>query len=172
VSLFAHEAGGHRWQRVPPNDKRGRIHTSTVTVAVFAGGEDAERGVDLGALRWETFRGSGKGGQHRNKNETGVRVTHLPTGTTVRIESGRSQKQNRREALAALQARLKHALRERTKAKRDRARKEMVGTGMRADKIRTVREQDGRVSDHRTERAIRFRDYARGNWGDLLEGLE
>ncbi|MEM9071260.1 MAG: peptide chain release factor-like protein [Myxococcota bacterium] len=166
---FSREAGGHRWQRIPPNDKRKRVHTSTVTVAVFIEAAPGKDAIDMSKLRWETFRGSGAGGQHRNKTDSGVRLTHLPTGLTVRIASGRSQAYNKVTALRTLQARLREERESAKHSKRAAARKAMVGTGMRGDKVRTIRAQDDWVTDHRTGRRIRLRDYQRGIWGDLLD---
>src|SRR5262245_48467305 len=103
---FRDEAGGHRWQRVPPNERRGRVHTSTVTVAVLPEPAAAELRIAPGDLDWSFCRGSGSGGQHRNKTESTAVVTHVPTGLTVRCESERSQHQNRATALALLRARL------------------------------------------------------------------
>jgi peptide chain release factor 1 len=159
---FRDEAGGHRWQRVPPNDRRGRVHTSTITVAVLPEPEDFELRIDPRDLEWRTTRGSGAGGQHRNVTESAIDLVHRPTGVSVHVESERSQHQNRAIALARLRARLGADER----AKNDRARRDdrraQVGSGMRGDKRRTIRAQDGTVVDHLTGRTWRLRDYERG----------
>lgn len=161
---FRNEPGGHRWQRVPPNEKRGRVHTSTITVAVLPEPTEAQVRIAERDVEMSTTRGSGPGGQNRNKVETCVIVKHLPTGLTVRCESERSQHQNRANAMALLRARLWEA--ERNKVIGDRAdqRKQQVGSGMRGDKRRTIRCQDGVVNDHVTGQQWRFKNYERGDW--------
>lgn len=161
---FADEAGGHRWQRVPPNEKRGRVQTSTVTVAVLPEPTPAEVRVDDRDLEWSRCRGSGAGGQNRNKTETAAIVVHKPSGLTVRCETERSLLQNQNNALALLRARLYERARKGLKDARDDERKRQLGSGMRGDKRRTIRCQDGSVVDHVTGRAWSFRDYARGDW--------
>lgn len=168
---FEHESGGHRWQRIPPNDKKRRVHTSTVTVAVYRDVKREALTIDESDLEWGYFRGSGKGGQKRNKTESGVRLRHLPSGLVVRIESGRSLPQNKQRALDTLRARLAKKRRKSAKAELDSHRKELVGSGMRGDKIRTIREQDDTVTDHRSGAKIKLRKYLRGEWGELLSSL-
>jgi len=162
--VFADEAGGHRWQRVPPSEKRGRVHTSTVTVAILPEPTEAQVKLDPRDLDIVTCRGSGPGGQHRNKTESAVQVTHRPTGVQVRCESERSQDQNKKTALAMLRARLWQAEQERAERERASDRRAQVGSGMRGDKRRTIRCQDGQVNDHVTGRTWRLRDYLRGEW--------
>ena len=162
--MFADEAGGHRWQRVPPSEKRGRVHTSTVTVAILPEPTEAQVKLDPRDLDIVTCRGSGPGGQHRNKTESAVQVTHRPTGVQVRCESERSQDQNKKTALAMLRARLWQAEQERAERERASDRRAQVGSGMRGDKRRTIRCQDGQVNDHVTGRTWRLRDYLRGEW--------
>ncbi len=164
AALFADEAGGHRWQRIPPTERRGRVHSSTITVAVLP--EVAEAAVELrpADLDWTTCRSTGAGGQHLQKTDSAVQLTHLPSGLTVRCESGRSQHANRATALAILRARLAALARERAAADRARDRRAQIGSGQRGDKRRTVRVQDGTVVDHETGRAWRYRDYLRGAW--------
>lgn len=168
---FAHESGGHRWQRIPPNDKKRRVHTSTVTVAVFRDVERSELTIEESDLEWSFFRGSGKGGQKRNKTESGVRLRHVPSGLTVRIESGRSLPQNKQRALDTLRARLVARRRKAAKAELASHRKTLVGSGMRGDKIRTIRVQDDTVTDHRSGAKLKLRKYLRGEWGELLTSL-
>jgi peptide chain release factor 1 len=161
---FRDEAGGHRWRRVPPGERRGRVHTSTITVAVLPEPAAAELRLEPGDLSWATCRGSGPGGQNRNKTETAVIVTHRPTGLTVRCESERSQHQNREIALALLRARLWQAESERRLGARAAQRRAQVGSGMRGDKRRTVRCQDGEVADHVTGQRWSLWAYERGEW--------
>lgn len=161
---FENEAGGHRWQRVPPTERRGRMQTSTVTVAVLPEPDSSEMSISPGDLDWRFCRGSGAGGQHRNKTETAVQLTHLPTGLSVRCEAERSQSQNKAAALAMLRARLWEAAEAAKRSKRDSARREQVGSGMRGDKRRTVRCQDGSVTDHVLGMTWDLRSYLRGEW--------
>lgn len=161
---FAGEGGGHRWQRVPPNEKRGRVHTSTVTVVVLPEPTPLEVVIDPRELVWSTCRASGAGGQHLQKTDSAVQLQHLPSGLTVRCESERSQHQNRASALAVLRARLLARGREERRAARDAARREQAGSGMRGDKRRTVRCQDAIVTDHVTGQRWSLRDYLRGDF--------
>jgi peptide chain release factor 1 len=158
------EAGGHRWQRVPPNEKRGRVHTSTITVVVLPEPTELEVRLDPRELAWSTCRASGNGGQHLQRTESAVQVKHLPTGLMVRCESERSQHQNRASALAVLRARLLERQRAEVDAERVAARRTQAGSGQRGDKRRTVRCQDGVVTDHVTGQRWELRDYLRGEW--------
>jgi peptide chain release factor 1 len=164
AELFRDEAGGHRWQRVPPNDKRGRVHTSTITVAVLPEPTVAQAAVAERDLIWSTCRGTGAGGQKRNKTESTVLLTHRPSGIQVRCETARSQLQNRVTALALLRARLWADERGRLAGERAADRKLQVGSGMRGDKRRTIRCQDGIVTDHLTGRRWNLKEYLRGEW--------
>jgi peptide chain release factor 1 len=162
--LFQGESGGHRWQRIPPTEKRGRVQTSTVTVAVFdpdavTGNPLTYQDVDIA-----TARGSGPGGQNRNKTESCVIVTHKATGLQVRIDNERSQSQNKAMAMKVLAARLYDAERERTKSAKDDQRKQQVGTGQRGDKVRTYRTQDDQITDHRTGQKTRLSKWYNGDW--------
>ena len=164
AALFAGEPGGHRWQRVPETERRGRVHTSTVTVAVLsepAHGDVVLREDDVDI---ETMRGSGAGGQHRNKTDSAVRARHRPTGIEVRCESERSQHRNRELAMRVLAARVADAARSIAQGDRAEDRRRQVGSGMRGDKRRTIRVQDGQVTDHVDGRTWRFKSYARGDW--------
>ncbi len=164
AEVFKDEAGGHRWQRVPPNEKRGRVQTSTVTVAVLPEPAEADFHVAEADVEWQATRGSGAGGQARNKVSSAVQLWHRPTGLMVRCESERSQHQNRRTAMALLRARLWQARQEASAQATAGTRRQQVGSGMRGDKRRTVRVQDGTVHDHVTGRRWRLKEYLRGEW--------
>jgi peptide chain release factor 1 len=163
--LFVHEAGGHRFQRIPPTEKRGRVQSSTITVVVLdeAAAEQALV-IPEHELEWSTCRSTGSGGQHLQKTDSAVQVKHLPTGTIVRSEQGRSQHGNRVLALERLRAKLAAEQRAVATAARAAARRDQAGSGMRGDKRRTIRVQDDSVVDHVTGRAWRYRDYVRGAW--------
>lgn len=162
--VFKDEAGGHRWQRVPPNEKRGRMQTSTITVAVLREPEEHELRLDERDLEIKTCRGSGAGGQHRNVTDSAVQVFHKPSGLMVRAETERSQAQNRQYALGLLRARLLAAAATAAANARAADRRSQVGSGMRGDKRRTIRCQDGQVNDHLTGRTWKLREYLRGDW--------
>lgn len=164
AALFAGEAGGHRWQRVPPTERRGRVHTSTVTVAVLP--EPAAHEVCLreADLEWHTMRASGSGGQHLQKTDSAVRLRHKPTGIEVRCETERSQSANRETALRVLRARIAEAARAQALGARADERRRQVGSGQRGDKRRTIRTQDDQVTDHLDGRTWSFKRYVRGDW--------
>lgn len=164
AALFAGEPGGHRWQRVPETERRGRVHTSTVTVAVLSEPTHGDVVLREDDVDIETMRGSGAGGQHRNKTDSAVRARHRPTGIEVRCESERSQHRNRELAMQVLAARVAEAARSAAQGDRDADRRRQVGSGMRGDKRRTIRVQDGQVTDHVDGRTWRFKSYERGDW--------
>ena len=164
AKAFANESGGHRWQRIPPTEKRGRVQTSTITVAVLPIPTEAEVRLPAKDLKWSTCRGSGAGGQARNKLETAVQLTHLPSGIAVRCESEKSQHSNRQTALEMLRARLLAAEQEKASGARAASRRAQLGSGMRGDKRRTIRARDGVVTDHVLGRKWKLKDYLRGNW--------
>lgn len=163
MDAFANEAGGHRWQRVPPNERRGRVHTSTVTVAVLCPSKDS---VDINVrdVEFTTTKGSGPGGQNRNKVESCVIAKHVPTGIIVRCENERSQHQNKQQALRELSVRVGELQRQTLLSAENADRKQQVGSGMRGDKIRTYREQDDIIADHRSGKKLNLKRWRRGEW--------
>ena len=163
-TLFADEAGGHRWQRVPPTEKRGRVQTSTVTVAVLPEPDTATLRIPDSDIVWEATKGSGAGGQHRNTTMSAVKARHVPTGIEAKSESERSQHSNRAEALAVLRARVWEHLQQQQHRKVAADRRSQVGSGQRGDKRRTIRVRDNQVNDHVTGQKWRYDDYVAGNW--------
>lgn len=151
---------------MPPTEKRGRVHTSTITVSVLPEPQKQEVHINPKDLK-ETFTcGSGPGGQHRNRNATAVQLIHIPTGIKVRAESDKSQKANRENALMLLRAKLLQAKKQKYWQQREKERQEQVGSGMRGDKIRTIQVRHNAVVDHLSGKKITYKDYSRGKlWG-------
>lgn len=148
-SRFKFESGVHRVQRVPETESQGRIHTSTVTVAVLPEAQDVDVEINPADLQIDTFRSSGAGGQHINKTESAIRITHLPTGTIIECQDERSQHKNKDKAMKILRSRILEAEREKQNKEIAGERKSQVGTGDRSERIRTYNYPQGRVSDHR-----------------------
>ncbi|MBN2058679.1 MAG: peptide chain release factor 1 [Candidatus Saganbacteria bacterium] len=171
-SKLKYESGTHRVQRVPETESGGRVHTSAVTVAVLPEAEEVDIKIEPKDLRIDTFRASGAGGQHVNKTDSAVRITHIPTGTVVACQDERSQHQNREKAMKLLRARILEAAEEAEIRKRRDARKIMVGTGDRSEKIRTYNFPQGRVTDHRIGFTLyRLNDVLDGDLEEIIQAL-
>jgi len=166
------ESGVHRVQRVPATENQGRIHTSTVTVAVLPEAEEVDVQVNEGDLRIDTYRASGAGGQHVNKTDSAVRITHLPSGIVVAMQEEKSQHKNRAKAMKVLRARLFDAERTRLSSARAADRKGQVGTGDRSERIRTYNFPQGRVTDHRIGLTVHKIDRVMlGEFDEVIEAL-
>ncbi len=171
-SALKWESGVHRVQRVPETEAQGRIHTSTCTVAVLPEAEDVELEIDPGDLRIDTFRASGAGGQHVNRTESAIRITHLPSGLVVSCQDEKSQHKNRDRAMKVLKSRLFDREVQRAHAERADARRSQVGTGDRSERIRTYNFPQNRVTDHRIGLTLYKLDrFVMGEMDDLLDAL-
>jgi peptide chain release factor 1 len=169
-SVFKWEGGTHRVQRVPATESQGRIHTSTATVAVMPEAEEVEVTVEDKDLKIDVYRSTGPGGQSVNTTDSAVRITHLPTGIVVSMQDEKSQLQNKQKAMRVLRARLYEAERERQQAELAAARRSQVGTGERAEKIRTYNFPENRLTDHRVKHTVHRLDQVLD--GDLEEFTE
>jgi peptide chain release factor 1 len=172
-SLLKFESGTHRVQRVPATEAQGRIHTSACTVAILPELEEVEA-VDLNPadLRIDTFRASGAGGQHVNKTDSAIRITHIPTGVVVECQDERSQHKNRSRAMSLLKSRLLAAEREKQQSQQAQSRKLQVGSGDRSERIRTYNFPQGRVTDHRINLTLyKLDDVMKGGIDELIRAL-
>ena len=168
------ESGGHRVQRVPATEAQGRIHTSACTVAVLPEPDEAEEiKLNPADLRIDTFRASGAGGQHINKTDSAIRITHLPTGLVAECQDDRSQHRNKAKAMAVLAARLKEKDRSERAAKEAATRKGLIGSGDRSDRIRTYNFPQGRLTDHRINLTLyKLQSVLDGDLGEVIVALQ
>ena len=172
-SQLKFESGAHRVQRVPETESQGRVHTSAATVAVMPEIADVEQiEINPSDLRIDTYRASGAGGQHVNKTDSAVRLTHIPTGTVVECQDERSQHKNKARAMSLLQARIMDAKIEKQQAEQAQTRKSLVGSGDRSERIRTYNFPQGRVTDHRINLTLyKLDEVVQGNLNQVLEPL-
>lgn len=171
-SRLKYESGVHRVQRVPETEAQGRIHTSTVTVAVLPEAEDVELEINPADLQIDTYRSGGAGGQHVNKTESAIRITHIPTGVVVECQDERSQYKNKDKAMKVLKSRLLQAKREEQQSAVAAQRKSQVGTGDRSERIRTYNYPQGRVTDHRIGLTLyRLEAFLNGDLDEMIDAL-
>lgn len=175
-NVYSHmkfESGAHRVQRVPETEAQGRVHTSTCTVAVLPEAEEIESiTINPAELRIDTYRASGAGGQHVNKTDSAVRMTHIPTGIVVECQDERSQHKNRARAMSLLQSKILRMQKEAQRVEQASARKSLVGTGDRSERIRTYNFPQGRVTDHRINLTLyKLDEIVEGKVGELIEAL-
>lgn len=172
-SRLKFESGAHRVQRVPETESQGRVHTSACTVAIMPEADELDE-IDLNPadLRIDTFRASGAGGQHVNKTDSAIRITHLPTGVVVECQDERSQHKNKARAMSVLAARLLSAQVEKQQAEQAETRKSLVGSGDRSERIRTYNYPQGRVTDHRINLTLyKLDEMMQGNMDPVIEPL-
>ncbi len=172
-SLLKFESGTHRVQRVPATEAQGRIHTSAVTVAILPELDEVEIDINPADLRTDTYRSSGAGGQHVNKTDSAVRITHIPSGIVVECQDERSQHKNRSRAMALLKARLFAAEQEKQQSAQAQARRLQVGSGDRSERIRTYNFPQGRVTDHRINLTLyKLQQVMDGRLDELVQALQ
>ncbi|MGD1997625.1 MAG: peptide chain release factor 1 [Candidatus Dependentiae bacterium] len=166
------ESGVHRVQRVPATETQGRVHTSTVTVAVLPEADEVDVDINPNDLRIDTYRAGGAGGQHVNKTDSAVRITHIPTGTVVQCQDERSQIKNKNKAMKVLQARILESEKSKKAAAESKERKQQVGSGDRSEKIRTYNYPQNRITDHRINLTLKKLDYVmRGEFDEVVTAL-
>jgi peptide chain release factor 1 len=172
-SVFKYEGGTHRVQRVPETESQGRIHTSTATVAVMPEVEDVEIQIEDQDLKIDVMRSTGPGGQSVNTTDSAVRITHLPTGIVVAMQDEKSQLQNKQKAMRVLRARLYEAEREKQQAELAATRRLQIGTGDRAEKIRTYNFPENRLTDHRIKLTVhRLDNVLEGELEEFTDALQ
>ncbi len=171
-NMLQHESGVHRVQRVPDTEAQGRIHTSTVTVAVLPEPEELEFSISADEIRIDVFRSSGPGGQHVNTTDSAVRITHIPTGTVVTCQDEKSQHKNKAKAMRVLRARLQEKAENDKEQEISQERRKQVGTGDRSERIRTYNFPQGRITDHRIGLTVhKLQDVLNGNLGPVVTPL-
>jgi peptide chain release factor 1 len=171
--MLKFESGVHRVQRVPETESQGRVHTSAITVAVLPEAEEVDFELDMNEVRKDTFRASGAGGQHINKTESAIRLTHIPSGVVVECQDGRSQHKNLEKAISVLRSRLYQAELDRVHNERAAQRKTLVSTGDRSAKIRTYNYPQGRITDHRINKTIyNLGAFMNGDIRDMVDALK
>lgn len=171
--MLKFESGVHRVQRVPETESQGRVHTSAITVAVLPEAEEVDFQLDMNDVRKDTFRASGAGGQHINKTESAIRLTHIPTGVVVECQDGRSQHKNLAQAISVLRSRLYQAELDRVHQERAAHRKTLVSTGDRSAKIRTYNYPQGRITDHRINKTIyNLSAFMNGDVQEMIDALK
>lgn len=171
-SRLKFESGGHRVQRVPETESQGRIHTSAVTVAVLPEAEDVEIEINPADLQIDTYRSSGAGGQHVNKTESAIRITHLPTGTVVECQDERSQHKNREKAMKILRSRIYDKVQQEQQQEIAQTRKTLVGSGDRSQRIRTYNFPQSRITDHRIGLTIyKLEQFMNGDLDEVIDAL-
>ncbi len=171
--MMKFESGVHRVQRVPETESQGRVHTSAITVAVLPEAEEVDFELDMNDVRKDTFRASGAGGQHINKTESAIRLTHIPTGVVVECQDGRSQHKNLEKAISVLRSRLYQAELDRIHNERAAQRKTLVSTGDRSAKIRTYNYPQGRITDHRINKTMyNLSSFMNGDIQEMIDSLK
>jgi peptide chain release factor 1 len=172
-SRFKFESGAHRVQRVPDTETQGRIHTSTCTIAVLPELDEIEEiDINMADLRIDTYRASGAGGQHVNKTDSAIRITHLPTGLVVECQDERSQHKNRAKAMALLRSKMLTQEKEKQRKQQAETRRNLVGTGDRSERIRTYNFPQGRITDHRINLTLyKLLNILEGDLNPLIEVL-
>ncbi len=172
-SAMQYESGVHRVQRIPKTEKQGRVHTSTITIAVLNKPKRVELVINPADLRIDTYRSSGAGGQHVNKTESAIRITHLPTGVVVTSQSERSQHQNKENAMGVLAARILAAQEERDMSSLTEERRQQIGWAKRSEKTRTYNFPQNRITDHRIEKSWHnLEDIIEGNMEPIMKAFK
>ena len=167
------ESGVHRVQRVPDTESQGRVHTSAITVAVLPEAEEVDVELNMSDVKKDTYRASGAGGQHVNKTESAVRLTHIPTGIVVECQDGRSQHKNYDKAVQVMRSRLYQMELDKKNEERAATRKSLVSTGDRSAKIRTYNYPQGRITDHRINKTLyNLQNFMNGDIEEMIEALK